>query len=310
MDSTKLLSSIKSAILVPSYQPRYTDADLLGLANDEQQSLIVSELKSLREDYFTIRSEIAIIAGQSEVYIPERAVGRTARDIRYFTQSSQEYSLPRIQLEDTYLYTNFASGNPTGFSLVGDNIVLLPTASDPGTCVVYYDFRPSAIVSMTRVAKVTAVGIDNVTVAAVPTNITIGSLADITRKTPAYKVTYYDRTITNISGGVITLDGFSVSNPITAVSVGDYISLAQETGLVQLPDEAQQTLIQAVAMRVLEGLNLPDQLNVVKDIYERKIRLMRDLMLPRVEGAVKKIINRNGLLARGSMRRFPSVNIP
>lgn len=310
MDSTKLLQYIKTAITVPTYQPRFSDEDLLGLANDEQQSLVVAELKNLREDYFTVRVEIAIVQNQSNIYIPERAVGRTARDIRYFTSSSEEYSLPRIQLEDTYYYTNFQSGNPTAFYIMGDDIILLPRASAPGTCVLYYDFKPSDIVKMTRVARITAVGVDTVTVAAVPSNITIGSLSDITRQTPAYKVTYYDRTITNIAGNVITLDGFSIASPITDVSVGDYISLAGETGLVQLPDEAQQVLIQAVAVRVLEALNLDSQLQIAKAIYDKKIRLMRDLMTPRVDGAVKKVINRQGLLRRGSTRRFPSVSVP
>lgn len=311
MDSTQLLASIKTSITVPSYQPRFSDDDLLSLANDEQLSLVVSEMKKLREDYFSIRSEIPVTALNENIYIPARAIGRTARDIRYQTPSSLEYNLPRIQLEDTYFYTNSQSGTPVGFYILGDYVVLLPTPSEDGTCIFYYDFKPSNIVKMNRVAKITAVGPDYVTVVGVPTNITIGSLTDITRQTPAYKVTYYDKSITNISGTTITLQGFSTLNPITGVVPGDYISLAQETGLVQMPDEAQQVLVQAVAVRVLEALAIPDQLKIVQDIYQRKIRLLRDTMQPRVEGANKKIINRNGLLrARATMRRFPSVSIP
>ncbi|MGL5095655.1 MAG: hypothetical protein ACRDD1_08710, partial [Planctomycetia bacterium] len=81
MKSGEFLSAVKRAITVPTYQPRFTDPDLLDLANEEQRTAIVPMVTSLREDYFIVRSSQAVAIGTVSIPIPPRAVGRTLRDL-------------------------------------------------------------------------------------------------------------------------------------------------------------------------------------------------------------------------------------
>lgn len=311
MKSGEFLSAVKRAITVPTYQPRFSETDLLDLANEEQRTLVVPMITSLREDYFIVRETQAVASGTSKIEIPTRAIGRTLRDVLLAQSNSLFASLPRISLEDSYMWRNRGTGTPSGFFILDDSFELLPSPSAPCTLEVLWAIQPSKIVLETRASDVVSVGTDTVVLTRVPSNITVGSLIDITMGRAGYRTIYRDVEVLNISGTTLTLDGFTVADPIENVRAGDSVSTAFETSVIQMPDEARDVLIQATAVRVLEALSIPDQLESAQRIMDRKIRACRELMTPRVEGALQKIINRNGLLrGRSSNRRYPNVLIP
>jgi hypothetical protein len=78
------------------------------------------------------------------------------------------------------------------------------------------------------------------------------------------RLVYKDLTITNITGLVITVSGFT-GTALSGVDVDDVVSTALETSIVQLPDEAAVVLIHATAVRVLEALSIPDQMKMAED---------------------------------------------
>jgi hypothetical protein len=312
MDTTSFLAAVDRAITVPNYQPRFSQSDILALANEEQQSLVVPMIVALREEFFVFRETLSITAGDFGFRIPERAIGRTLREIQYRNQTGGTlvYDLPRISIEDSYRFTNLGSGTPNGFMIEGDTIRLLPTPSSDGEVVLYTLRKPSNLVLNSRTAVVTAVGTNTITLSKVPSNLTIGSKIDITDNKPAYPLVYKDLTITNISGVVITVSGFT-GTALSGVDVDDVVSTALETSIVQLPDEAAIVLIHATAVRVLEALSIPDQMKIAEDKMQQKIRACREILSPRVEGSVPKVIQRDGLLrGRTTVRRFPSVSVP
>jgi len=312
MDTTAFLAAVDRAITVPNYQPRFSQSDILALANEEQQSLVVPMIVALREEFFVFRETLSITAGDFGFRIPERAIGRTLREIQYRNQTGGTlvYDLPRISIEDSYGFTNLGSGTPNGFMVEGDTIRLLPTPSSDGEVVLFMLRKPSSLVLTSRTAVVTAVGTNTITLSKVPSNLTIGSKIDITDNKPAYPLVYKDLTITNISGVVITVSGFT-GTALSGVDVDDVVSTALETSIVQLPDEAAIVLIHATAVRVLEALSIPDQMKMAEDKLQQKIRACREILSPRVEGSIPKIIQRDGLLrGRTTVRRFPSVSVP
>lgn len=311
MKSGEFLAGVKRAITVPTYQPRFGDPDLLELANEEQRTLVVPMIMSLREDYFIVRQNQTVTSSDTTVAIPPRAIGRTLRDVLLSNSNNLYVSLPRISLEDSYLWRNRGTGTPQGFVVIDDGFQLIPLPATPCTLEILWAIRPSEIVVETRAADVVSVGTDTITLTRIPSNITVGSLVDVTMGRPGYRIVYRDLSVTNISGNTITLSGFSVSSPVTGVTAGDSVSTAGETAVIQMPDEALDVLVQATAVRVLEALSIPEQLEMAQKIMERKIRACRDLMTPRVEGAIQKIINRNGLLrGRTVGRRYPNVLLP
>jgi hypothetical protein len=312
MDTTAFLAAVDRAITVPNYQPRFSHSDILALANEEQPSLVVPMIVALREEFFVFRETLSITAGDFGFRIPERAIGRTLREIQYRNQTGGTlvYDLPRISIEDSYRFTNLGSGTPNGFMVEGDTIRLLPAPSSDGEVVLYTLRKPSNLVLTSRTAVVTAVGTNTITLSKVPSNLTIGSKIDITDNKPAYPLVYKDLTITNISGVVITVSGFT-GTALSGVDVDDVVSTALETSIVQLPDEAAIVLIHATAVRVLEALSIPDQMKIAEDKMQQKIRACREILSPRVEGSIPKIIQRDGLLrGRSTVRRFPAVSVP
>ena len=312
MDTTSFLAAVDRAITVPNYQPRFSQSDILALANEEQQSLVVPMIVALREEFFVFRDTLSITAGDYGFRIPERAIGRTLREIQYRNQTGGTlvYDLPRIAIEDSYRFTNLGTGTPNGFMIEGDTIRLLPTPSSDGEVILYTLRKPSDLVLNSRTAVVTAVGTNTITLSKVPSNLTIGSKIDVTDNKPSYPLVQKDLTITNITGLVLTVSGFT-GTALSGVDVDDVVSTALETSIVQLPDEAAVVLVHATAVRVLEALSIPDQMKMAEDKLQQKIRACREILSPRVEGSIPKIIQRDGLLrGRTTVRRFPSVSVP
>jgi len=312
MDTTAFLAAVDRAITVPNYQPRFSNNDLLALANEEQQSLVVPMIVALREEFFVFRDVLTINAGDYGFRIPERAIGRTLREIQYrnLAGGNLVYDLPRISIEDSYRFTNLGQGTPNGFMIEGDTIRLLPTPSSNGEVVLYTLRKPSSLVQDSRTAKVTGVGTNTITLTKVPSNLTIGSKIDVTDNKPSYPLVQKDLTITNITGLVLTVSGFT-GTALSGVDVDDVVSTALETSIVQLPDEAAVVLVHATAVRVLEALSMADQMKIAEEKLQQKIRACREILSPRVEGSVPKIIQRDGLLrGRVTVRRFPSVSVP
>lgn len=297
MDSSQFLTAVKRAITVPQYQARFTDDDLLALANEEQETFVVPTVLSLREEYFVVRDEVPVVSGQSKVGIPKRALGRALREIHFKVANGNYYNLPRYSIEDSYPYLNDSvTGNPTGFYIMSDAIYLAPTSNTAGTIALWYFLRPNNIVSTSRTGAITALTESTVTLNKVPSNITVGSSIDITAYQPGYQLAYKDLTVSNISGKTLTLAGFDLTNPLTDVVVGDSVSSALETSIIQLPTEVQNVLIWAVCVRVLEALAIPEQLKIAQDKLKVNVQACSELLTPRIEGELPKVIQVNNLL--------------
>lgn len=309
MDSTALLNSLQRAITVPTYQPRFTNDDLFALLNEEQASRVVPEITAIREEFFVVRKETPTVNNQYKIDIPKRAVGRTLRQVNWLLQNDLEMPLTRRKLEEVNQYGT-SSDSPSDFVVIGDQIWLQPRTIQSGIIILYYMQRPSTIVPVAQTATITAVGVDNVTVAKLPTVITSSVLCDITKFEPGYTTPYTDLVITNITGTTITFAGFTASDPIENVIPGDSLSIAGTTSILQLPDESHNYLVQCTAMRVLEALAVPDQLEICKEQVQIKVRTMREQLTPRVEGAVLKVINNWNLIRGGRVyRNWPSVSV-
>ncbi len=102
--------------------------------------------------------------------------------------------------------------------------------------------------------------------------------------------------------GATTISFAAADFPDTVV-VGDYVALAQQSPVIQLPDECYPLFESAICERVLYAIG----------DYEGSAKLMTDMvqedqnikkmMEPRIEGAQTKIVNRNGLM-RGRGNAF------
>jgi hypothetical protein len=95
-----------------------------------------------------------------------------------------------------------------------------------------------------------------------------------------------------VSGTTLTL---STSDLPSRLAVGDWISLAGETPIPQIPDELRPVLAQATAVGVNEAMNLPG-LDSARKTLDEMLKAVSLLLTPRVTGAQKKVVQRNGWL--------------
>lgn len=287
-----LISSVKRNVTAPASQVLLLDDDILDFANDMMQTKVVPLLLSVRQEYFVTYKEIPTVANQKEYDIPYRAIGRALRDIKLKDSANTVRDLSLVQLEDEHLFT--AEVSPHSVYFRGDQFVLLPKPANASyTIQMWYNLAPSALVVSTSACKVTAISGSDLTVDAVPSTIGVSSTLDIVQGKSGNRILSMDVTPTALNGLVFT---FASGDVPSTVSVGDYIALAGETPVVQLPNEVCPYLELLTSQQVLgaigdyEGLA---SLEKEQEIVERNMKLMLE---PRLQGESTKIINRRSLL--------------
>jgi hypothetical protein len=289
------LRRVKSSTLLPTHQQTFQDDDILDFANEEMDSLVVPEIMTLRQEYFVTKTVVGLSAGVSEVAIPERAVGRTIRDLKFLpTNNNLPVTLPLLPISDN-ASMNQTVGVPRYHYFQGDKIIINPTPDqDYGDLWLFWEIRPSRLVVQSEVGIISNVGTHTVTVQrTLNSDITTGAVVDIIGAKAGYAPIYLDQIISSITTGlgpkVITLSGFSPSNPITGVSVGDHLSLAFTSDIIGLPEEAVAVLVQATSIRLLQGMDLPSQLAQAEKRLEVCLKSMRKALSPRNEASSYKI---------------------
>jgi len=315
MRTSEFLEDVKRHISVPTYQPRFTDADILKLANDEQMTTIVEQITSLREEFFVVTDDVVFPATTGRLAIPARAIGRVIRDLWLSNTDSDSLNdyrpLAKIDLDDVLMYRNEPSGEgPFAWYIKNDNIFVHP----PSTLATYgklsYSQRPSDLVLESRTATVVSFTDSTVTVDEVPDNIEVGLKCDITQVEPSFNIVIKDAVVTNVSPTTITFAGYDATNPLTGFEAGDIVSLRRETSVVQLPEDWHHSLVWATCLAVAVPLGVPQFIEQAKAELADSIRAARNLTSPRAESSRPKVMDPRGLLRSNTYaRKFPMVSV-
>lgn len=298
----RLLEGVKRRAIVPASQPLFTDEDLLALADDVIEELMVPLLKAAREEFFVTSTTQAVTADVRVYDIPYRAVGRGLREIK-MTDGSLVRNLSKIALEDEQLYTNSGSNTPRGFYFRGDKLVLVPTPSSSSLSLeIWYELAPSRLVKTDDAALVTGFTATTVTVSVAPDTIATGTVIDFVQGKSGNSTLAMDKTVTNATGTTYT---FATGDIPSDLAVGDYVSVAETSPVIQLPNECYPLLETATTRRAMAALGDFEGANVLQKDEDDEAKRLRALIEPRIEGEGTIIINRRGLLrgARSLQRR-------
>lgn len=300
----RLIDGLKRRGVVPASQSLYQDSDILAMADDLIEGTIVPLITSLREDYFVVKTITPIVSGTFEYDIPYRAVGRILREIKVVgsaveSSTTTKRRLTRMSLGDEHIY--HSSATPQAFYLRGDKIALVPTPMSSDLLLeLWWHMRPNRLTVTSSCAQVQSISMDTVTCVSVPTTMTASTLVDFIQGVQGCTTLDYDIAISNVSGNQIAFVTDAVPSTLQA---GDWISLAQTSPVIQLPDEAYALLETYLAQRILIGLGDIEGAQILNDAVGREEKLLKGLLEPRVIGEPKKIINRSGLL-RGQRSRY------
>lgn len=294
--ATQLLTSLKSRGLIPSTDETLAASDFLRFVNEEVQTYIVPLLLSVREDYLVTYADVSIVSGTAEYDIPERAVASKLRGI-YRLVGNAYVQLPRLELEDVQDWE--ATGEPQGYYLRANKVVLVPSPSASGTLRLHYYQRPNRVVTTSEVGEITNIVGTTITISAAPSAFVTstasnGVLYDIVKGKAGFDCLAKDQSVT-VAGTSLTFSAVSSS-----VAIGDYVCLAQESPIPQIPVELHPLLSERVTNTALKALGDAKATYAVADQMEKKIL---EVLRPRVDGSPRYFMNRHGIGWSGVTRK-------
>ena len=275
--------------MLPSTSETLSTADFLAIATEEMQTYVWDVLTGVREEYAVTDYDVALTAGTSTYALPPRASGGALRNVMLADGAGNYLPVLRVSPEH---YRDVTNGRTGGYYFKDDSVVLVPTPSS-GTLRLQYFRRPNKLVTVAECAVVASINVGRTvitTAGSVPASFVTGVVLDVVDQTPAFRTLGMDLATTGtVSGTTITL---SAALPVS-VAAGDYVCLAGESPIPQVPVELHPLLAQRVVVKSLEALG--DQKMVVADgICERMRKTAISLLSPRSQGSTRYLINRNG----------------
>lgn len=295
--SDEFLADIKRLITIPSNQSRFTNADFLAFGNRKMQDTLVPVIDSLQQEFFVTKTLTDIVVSQDIYAIPPRALGRKLREVKIVGPSGGRADFPKIAVEREQFYR--AAGTPWGFYFYGDRIAIVPVPQATGYQLqLWWFLGPGKLIPVSDAAVVQSIAGDDVTVVSLPSTIVTGSTIDFIQGVSGNSCISIDKEVINVAGNTLT---FTTGDVPTDLAAGDYISIAQTSPVLQIPDPAVPYLVTLTAMEVLQAIGDfegRDALKETRDLQDKNLKL---LLEPRVEGESTPIINDYGFI--GGPRR-------
>lgn len=296
--STELLASLKRRGVIPSSASTFSASDFFKVVDEEIQTYIVPLLMEVREEYLVYSEDIDVTTGTNEYYIPERAIAGKLRDVTFDDGSGTFKSLSRIEPEQA----NASLVGTSCYYLQGNQIVF-PGTVGTGTMRVSYYRRPNRIVATDAVGQVDAIDTDlaRITFTATPpstfvTDPTDPPLYDFIKGKPGFDTIAQDLYPLNISGGYgyFSLELAGTEYLPSDLAVGDYVCLAQESPIPQIPVELHPLLAERVTATILHALGDAKADTAYRVANEMEARLLK-VLSPRTEGSSRYVSNKYGV---------------
>lgn len=294
-----LLTSVKQRSMNADNQNLLTDADIVRIASEELQAVILPYIESVKGEYFVVYEDLAFVNGQSAYTIPARATGTKLRDVSLVTNQNTEILLNYINPEDMKS-SGWYAPYQFGFYPQDDEIILvlgnLIGSGNYSYVRMKYFRRPNTlcptgsignagqVVSFDTVAK-------TITLDYAPTTWTASTQFDIVNSMPPFQSRTDNATLSSAPAGFVL--SFTNSLP-SGLSVGDWVSEANFSPIPQIPVECHRLLEALTAARILQYTGDP-AFQVMQSMAEEMKRNLMPILSPRVEGSPRKIPIRNRL---------------
>jgi len=290
------LDEVKRLITVPANQALMNDDQLLLMGDEASQSYVVPLLLSLRQEYFVTSYTQAVTSGVATYNIPTRSVARTLRELKYVESGDRKNNLAQIPIEDTQLWAN-GTGVVTGYHFKGDKIVLVDVPNvTTASLEIWYYLQPSKLVKLSDAARIASVAGDVVTVDAVPSTFASGVSCDFVQGISGNSNLTMDVAITAVAGTQVTFGAGVVPTDVVA---GDYITLAGQTPVVQIPTEGVPYLTTKTCVRILNAIGDFEGMAKLEELASQQEKTLKIITEPRNTGENGKVNPRWGLLRQG-----------
>jgi hypothetical protein len=277
-----LLDAIARKSFAPTGQVTFQDADLLAIADEELESLILPALLKVREEYFLTHKDYTLTAGTAGYRVPPRSIGLTVREVSLVNSNGSVINPSLIMIEDIQETTQ--QGTPSSFYIKGNDIVLYPTPNSADlTLRVHFQIAPGQHIPTTDAAVISGINTTTnvVSVSSIPATWVTGDIFDFVSKEGGHEYKDFDKTSILVSGTDITFS----SLPSSLVT-GDYVAPQGQSPLVQLPAPFRTVLVQAVVASIQRAMSLPGA-SASEEKLMALLQSATDLVSPRVIGEAK-----------------------
>lgn len=310
--TTGLIYAAKVHASVPTSQSLFGNAEFLEVLNHDLVSMVVPLIKSVNEEYFVTYTDVALVAGTSNYTIPTRALGGALRDIVLVDAQGRELEVPRLEPEMIKYSGSLSAPSVFGIYLKGDQAIFYPALTNAPASVYVrfkYERRPNNLCLLASAMQISV--IDNtlhkitVITSAGGTTVPAGwtsaakTTLDAILHVPAFSSVGDDMLITNIASNVLTISAATWS---TNLSVGNWVSESCTSPIAQIPYEAHGLLELHAAVALLKAMKDKTGADSLNEDIKRSEEMFLKVITPRIEGAPKKVINRNGIF--DSQRRW------
>lgn len=294
--TTELINAIKRNAGLPTSQRKFSTEDFLAFLNESLQMKVVSDLVTMRADYFLETETTALVANQDEYSFPARSIGWKAESVGYEDSSGQYTSLKHITTSQRGMYSSLTTtSSPSAFYIKGNNIVLFPSVGSAATGSLVVDFiriqnelvETSACGEITSVAEV---GTDyQITVDSVPTT---SNGVDIILGNNPFTVISRGSSAT-VAGSDITV---AQADCDQAPVAGDWVTETGKTPIPLIPEDMHPLLAMAATIRTHTASGNDKGLKLAYNDYQEMITYLRDRASVRVTNSPNKVVPRDHLM--------------
>lgn len=261
----KLLDSIRNSGTLNNAKAQGTDDPaFLKYVNEVVRSKVVPQILRVQEDYLVQSIRVPLTSGKTKYRIPLRAIGQQLRDFAYVDASGNRrfFGSQPVRREELPSYNGSGGTEPAGYYIEGPYVRLVPTIGNYAGQLEYAFFcAPSALVLEAETRKIVTVntGTGIVTLnSPTPADWSTSILFDVHAPWAGAELKVFDAAASQVGGvgfeSQITfstaIDGSQYGMEVP-VAVGDYVTVAGESALLQIPEDLIPLVIEAVVAQAM-----------------------------------------------------------
>lgn len=281
-----LLVSVSRRTFVPQSGAALSAADILRVMTEELRSSVVPLLLRVAEEFYVQESDTALVAGTAEYAIPSRAGGLELRDVQVLAASGESRSLAWVDPEEM-VGRRLLAGPPSRFCLKAESVVVHPTPSAAGeTLRLSYHRWPSHLVPTVEAGAVTTTAGNVANLGSVPGTFTTSTPLDVVQGRPPFKILGADLLPSAVGGSSVTFSSLP-----TGIVAGDYVCLAGESPVAQVPHALYPLLVERTVGTILRSKGDLKRYAASAKESERLERLAVETLGKRVVGEARRVPN-------------------
>lgn len=293
--TTEYLDAVKVRGMIPTTQNTFTTARLLALGDQAIQSYLVPRILKSKQGYYEYDIDTAL--NSTGVYnISRRAMGGKLINASLILGTTKE-DCDWIDEDNLFETDKSPTGRPSIY-LKRNQVILVPPATGHTYFRQTIPLRPGILVATSSAAQIVSINTGTKTLTftsgTIPSTFTSSLTYDLIQDKPHFDHLAIDQIVTSVTSTTMV---FQDTLP-ERLAVGDWVSIAEQSPVVQIPVELQPLLYQKVSNTCLRSHGF----NQKADNGEKELADMEREVWPayisRIEKEGKKLVPRNGLLRR------------